>query len=344
MSAQTILPKIQVPETLTVEELISRAHFCALPLRVRFRGITTRELVLFDGPEGWGEWAPFLEYPPEEAAQWLRAAIESAYLPALPRMRETVALNATVPAINGEELDSLLARYEGFSTFKIKVAEKGQKLSDDIARIKQVRAVYPSAVLRIDANTAWTPAEALEAARAFGPLQYMEQPVATTEQFTELAALIAAANLPYPVRLAADESIRRAADPLKVLATPAITNAVLKTAPLGGVRPTIAWMQKLSAAGKELTIASALDSSVGMNAPLAAIACGPIESLPAGLSTGTLMAEDLTEPREIIDGRMSTRPLAPEPERLESLRMPAIRKDWWIERLRLSFSKMGTYA
>ena len=48
-------------------------------MRVRFRGITFREVALFDGPAGWGEFGAFGEYGPEEAAQWLVSAIEAAY-------------------------------------------------------------------------------------------------------------------------------------------------------------------------------------------------------------------------------------------------------------------------
>ena len=47
----------------------------SIPLRTRFRGIDVREGVLLDGPEGWGEFSPFLEYGDPEAAPWLRSAI-----------------------------------------------------------------------------------------------------------------------------------------------------------------------------------------------------------------------------------------------------------------------------
>ncbi|HEX5144031.1 MAG TPA: O-succinylbenzoate synthase, partial [Mycobacterium sp.] len=48
-------------------------------MRVRFRGITVREVALIDGPSGWGEFGPFLEYGPAEAVHWLASALECAY-------------------------------------------------------------------------------------------------------------------------------------------------------------------------------------------------------------------------------------------------------------------------
>ncbi|MDO4911247.1 MAG: o-succinylbenzoate synthase [Corynebacterium sp.] len=337
------LPVVALPEELRGSsgqaELLERAHFISLPLRVPFRGIRTRELVLFEGPAGWGEWAPFVEYPPEEAATWLRAALESAYLTPLPRMRETIALNGTIPALNGAELAALLDRFGeqhlNFGTYKIKVAGPGADLDKDAARVADVRAAFPQAHIRVDANAGWTVEQAVEAARRFGPLQYMEQPVATVAEMGELAGRLQAEGI--NVGLAVDENIRRAADPLQVLGAPGITNAVLKTAPLGGVRPTIAWMQKLNSVGIDVTVASALDSSVGMNAPLAAVASSPIESLAAGLATGTLFAEDLTPGRKITEGRMSTAPMEPEKARLEEFAMPAARREWWIARFKDSY-------
>src|SRR3954468_330513 len=50
----------------------------AIPLRTRFRGITLREGVLLHGDAGWGEFSPFLDYGPDEAQPWLRAARDAA--------------------------------------------------------------------------------------------------------------------------------------------------------------------------------------------------------------------------------------------------------------------------
>ncbi|MDT5115554.1 MAG: o-succinylbenzoate synthase, partial [Mycobacterium sp.] len=68
-------------------------------MRVRFRGITTREVALIEGPAGWGEFGAFVEYGPDEAARWLASAIESAYREPPPTRRDRVPINATVPAV-----------------------------------------------------------------------------------------------------------------------------------------------------------------------------------------------------------------------------------------------------
>ena len=66
--------------TPALDDLLDRLHVVALPMRVRFRGITTRELALIEGPTGWGEFGAFVEYPAPEASAWLASGIEAAYL------------------------------------------------------------------------------------------------------------------------------------------------------------------------------------------------------------------------------------------------------------------------
>lgn len=157
---------------------------------MKFRGITTREALLIDGPAGWGEFAPFLEYGPAESAAWLRAGLEAAYEGFPKPVREWVEVNATIPAVPASEVPAIVDRYPGCRTFKIKVAEKSQTLADDIARVHAVRehvsarGVIP--VLRVDANGGWSVAEAVEAAQALMPLDYMEQPCASAEELVEV--------------------------------------------------------------------------------------------------------------------------------------------------------------
>ena len=82
----------QIPE---LAQLVSAARVVSLPLRTKFRGLNDREMVLFEGPNGWAEWSPFVEYEAEEAAVWLAAALEFAYgnLPTL--NRKSIPVNAT---------------------------------------------------------------------------------------------------------------------------------------------------------------------------------------------------------------------------------------------------------
>ena len=122
-------------KAMHIDDVLDRAHVVSLPLAVRFRGITTREALLIDGPAGWGEFAPFLEYGPAESAAWLRAGLEAAYEGFPEPVRDSIEVNATIPAVPASEVPAVVERYPGCRTFKIKVAEKGHTLADDAARV-----------------------------------------------------------------------------------------------------------------------------------------------------------------------------------------------------------------
>ena len=305
--------------TPSVDEILERAHVVALPMAVKFRGITTREALLIDGPAGWGEFSPFIEYAPEESAAWLRAGLEAAFT-GLPEAHGTVEVNGTIPAV--EDVEPVLARYPGVNTFKIKVAEPSQSLDDDIRRVAAVRHLRPDARLRVDANRGWTVDQAVEAADKLGELEYIEQPCATVE---ELAEVRRRTSTP----IAADESIRRAADPYRVAELNAADVAVCKVAPLGGVANLVTIARDLHL---DVTVASALDTAVGMDAGL--IAAKLTGSRAAGLATQRLFVEDVAEPRAIVDGELAITRTTPGPERLHGLRAPGERKDWWFDRVR----------
>ncbi|EUA15466.1 o-succinylbenzoate synthase domain protein [Mycobacterium kansasii 732] len=123
-------------------------------MRVRFRGLTTREVALIDGPAGWGEFGAFLEYQPPEAAAWLASALEAAYREPPPVRRDRIPINATVPAVAAAEVPEVLARFPGARTAKVKVAEPGQSLADDVERVNAVRRLVPT--VRVDANGGWS--------------------------------------------------------------------------------------------------------------------------------------------------------------------------------------------
>ena len=328
------------------DDILDRAHVVSLPMAVRFRGITTREALLIDGPAGWGEFSPFLEYSDEEAAAWLRAGLEAAYegYQGLGGPSE-VEVNGTIPAVTPNEVPDVLARFEGVRTFKIKVAERGQALADDVARLRAVHELRPDAVLRVDANGAWTVQEAIAAARAFeeilppvegasdgstgtvrgGYLEYIEQPCRTAEELAEVRH-----NVRTPI--AADESIRKVADPYRVVTLAAADTAVCKVAPLGGVRNLTRIARDLDL---RITVASALDTAVGIHAGLVAAAAAGSQA--AGLATQRLFIEDVADPFPIVEGRISINPtelFAPDAEKVSGLRVSSIRKDWWFYRLR----------
>ncbi len=311
-----------------LDDLLDRLHVVALPMRVRFRGITVREVALIDGPAGWGEFGAFLEYDAPEAAHWLASGIESAYRATPPAVRDRVPINATVPAVDPEQVPAVLARFPGATTAKVKVAEPGQTLSDDVARVNAVRAVIGT--VRVDANGGWSVAEAVAAAAALtadGPLEYLEQPCRTVAELAEVRRRISG---PAGVQVAADESIRKADDPLAVVRAGAADVAVLKVAPLGGVRAMLDIAAQIDI---PVVVSSALDSAVGIAAGLAAAAALPRLEHACGLGTGGLFVEDVADLTP-VDGVLPVGPVTPDADRLAALAAPVDRRDWWIARVK----------
>ena len=319
------------------DDLISDAVVLALPMRVRFRGITTREALLVRGPAGWGEFAPFVEYDDDEASQWLLAGIEAAWLGPPPALRHAVPVNATVPAIDASAVPQLLERFPGARTAKVKVAEKGQSLAQDVARVNEVRRHIPN--VRVDANGGWSVDEAITALRAItedGELEYAEQPCASVE---ELVSVRAAGT---GVRIAADESIRRAEDPLRVVRAGGADVAVVKVPPLGGMRAVVALSAQLADYGVPVVVSSALDTAVGMSAGLAAAAALPALPFACGLGTGGLFVRDVAVSGAAVDGALPVGAVEPDPVLLETLAAPADRRDWWLERARRCHRILGS--
>jgi o-succinylbenzoate synthase len=311
--------------TPALDDILDRVHVVALPMRVRFRGITTRELVLIDGPAGWGEFGAFLEYGDAEAAHWLAAAVDSAYRTPPPPRRMRIDVNATVPAVHAAQVPEILARFPGARTAKVKVAESGQTLADDVARVAAVRALVPT--VRVDANGAWTVDQAVAAAAALGPLEYLEQPCATVDELAELRRRV-------DVPVAADESIRKAGDPLAVVRAGAADIAVLKVAPLGGISAMLKIAAQIDI---PVVISSALDSAVGIAVGLTAAAAVPHLNHACGLGTGRLFVEDVAEPVAPVDGYLPVGPVIPDPARLQALAAPPQRRQWWIDRIRACY-------
>jgi o-succinylbenzoate synthase len=324
------------PGLPAVEEILDGAVVVSLPMRVRFRGITRREMVLIEGPAGWGEFGPFPEYADDEAAHWLRSAIESAWLGDPAPRRSTIAVNATVPAVGPDDVPDVLARFPGARTAKVKVAEPGQSLAQDMARVRAVREQVPN--VRVDANGGWSVDDAVEALTALtvdGPLEYAEQPCASVPELVEVRR-----RLP-DVRVAADESIRRAEDPLRVVRAGGADVAVVKVAPLGGTRRLLALAEELAGHGVPVVVSSALETAVGMGAGLAAAAALPDLPFACGLGTGGFFTADVAEPRTMSGGALPVGAVVPDPARLAAVRASADRDRWWFDRVRRCRALLG---
>jgi O-succinylbenzoate synthase len=311
-------------------ELLPTLHVVDLPMRRRFRGLERREAALFRGPEGWAEFSPFVEYGDAEAALWLAAAVEFGWNPSPAPLREAIPVNATVPAVSAADVPEVMRLYPGCRTAKVKVAEPGQTLDDDAARIAAVRAVLgPEGRIRVDANGRWSVDEAERAVHrlALHDLEYLEQPCATTEELIELGRRIRYLDIP----VALDEAVRKAEDPLAAVRAGAGGVLILKAAPLGGIRAALALAERTALPA---VVSSALETSVGLGMGAALAAALPELSYDCGLGTGSLLAADVTaEPLVPVDGRIPVRRVEPDPELLDRWAASPERFAWWRARI-----------
>ncbi len=194
-----------------------------------------------------------------------------------------------------------------------------------MARVNAVRALV--ATVRVDANGGWSVEEAAAAATALtadGPLEYIEQPCATVPELAELRRRV---NVP----IAADESIRKADDPLRVVREGAADVAVLKVAPLGGITRMLEIADQIDI---PIVVSSALDSAIGIGRGLLAAAALPDLPYACGLGTGGLFVDDVAEPVAPVDGFLPVVAVMPDPARLAALAAPPDRRQWWIDRVR----------
>lgn len=325
------------------------------PLRTRFRGLDSRDGLLLRGEAGWGELSPFWDYDDVESSTWLRCAREAAELGWPTPRRATVPVNVTVPAVGPDRARALVLASGGCRTAKVKVAQRStssgavhgprgelEPLAAEVERVAAVRAaldeLYGPGVgrIRVDANGGWTVDQAVTHLRALddaaGGLEYAEQPCATVE---ELAAVRRRLDVP----IAADESIRRAADPLRVVALDAADVVVLKVQPLGGVRACLELAERV---GLPVVVSSALESSVGLAAGVALAAALPELPYACGLATSQLLVHDVVaDPLLPVDGALPVLAagdprLAPDAAALaEATPTDQVRADWLARAARL---------
>lgn len=321
-----------------LSELLEHAHAVRLPLVTRFRGLDAREALLLRGPLGWTEFSPFAEYDDAESANWLAAAIEFGWTDAAERgaVRDEVWVNATVPALPVEQVPELLRRFDGCRTAKVKVAAGDETLTDDLARVAEVRRVLgPEGRVRLDANAGWSIDAAEHAIRALAQfdLEYVEQPCATVEELAELRERTADLDVP----IAADESVRRASDPLLVARAEAADTLIIKVQPLGGVQRA---RELVAEAGLPVTVSSALETSVGL--AMGAFLAASLPERDAGLGTAELLGGDVThQPLAVRGGRITVRRVHPDAELLERWAAPAEARAWWLARLQRCYEHLG---
>ncbi|QEE62355.1 O-succinylbenzoate synthase [Salinibacterium sp. dk2585] len=321
----------------TIDDLLATARVVCLPLRTRFRGIDTREALLLEGPRGATEFSPFVEYDDTEAATWLAAAIDFGWGEEPAVFRSSVRVNATLPVVEPSRVAGVLDRFSGCRTVKVKVAGPSQRIADDVERVRAVREYLgPEGRIRLDANGAWTIDEAERAVHALAEfdLEYLEQPCASVDELAQLRERIRYMG----IGIAADESVRKAEDPLAVARAGAADLLVIKAQPLGGIA---AAERIIAEAGLPVVISSALDTSIGlsMGAHLAGVV--PVLDYDCGLGTAALLEADVTEePLSPVDGCIPVRRIDVSPALLDRHEASEDRRDWWLDRLRRCHARL----
>ena len=314
-----------------ISDLLASAHVLSIPVRVKFSGVQHREVVLLEGSHGWTEWSPFLEYDDEEAAVWLRAALEFGFSETPQLSTSAIDINATLAAVSAEQVEEQLAAFGQFRTVKIKVAEPGQSIADDLARVRRVHELHPEVAIRLDANGGFNVETAIELAKELAlesiDLQYFEQPVKTIAELAEVRLKLARIG----VKVAADESVRKVSDPLAVANANAADVLVIKAQPLGGIRSALDITRE---AKLPVTVSSALETSVGISMGLHLAAALDVQSFDAGLGTVALLADDVCEEPFIAqNGLLYVKRAVPSETKLAKLAADSERVDWWRARL-----------
>ena len=307
-----------------------RLLWLSIPFREPFTTaagtVKARELIVLrveedDGLVGYGEAAPFEPYDGVTIASvatvmqeratptaypQVHAADEMAFLDlegrrlgvplAEPRV-STIAVNYTLAGATPEDVAdaAAAARAEGYECFKLKVG-----LADDEARVAAVRdAIGADALLRLDANGAWSAPDAVVCINRLAPyrIEFVEQPCAT---LTDLATV----RRDTPVPIAADESVQSAADVIAAADAGACDVVAIKLAPMGGLSAARTAIEAAREAGIEPYISSTLDGPWGIAASLQLAAAEGI-ALHCGLAT-----------LELFDAALAAALPAPEKGRL----------------------------
>jgi O-succinylbenzoate synthase len=299
------------------QQLLDSLRVIALPMKTNFRGISVREVALFKGPHGWGEFSPFLEYDDAESAPWLASAIEAATTPKPKLYRTSVAINGTIPALNDpQDLKTIVDSFPGVKSFKVKV---GSNLAEDLARVNVIRQLQPHAKIRIDVNGLWNVDQAEQFLTSVGEIEYVEQPCATVDELRELKSRTS-------VKIVGDEILRKAPNPFDIDLSGAIDFLMLKVQPLGGIKRTHALAEHHNL---PVIVSSALESAVGINYGLMLAASFEEMNFDCGLGTGSLLAADVAQ-LPIVDGKIEISEFEPQ---LDGLDVASDRFEWWKNRI-----------
>ena len=211
--------------------------------------------------------------------------------------------------------DEMLQRMEaklrqGFHCVKLKIG--AIRFDDELDLIRRIRRRFSSheIELRVDANGAFTYAEALQKLDqlAHFDIHSIEQPI-RQGQWEQMADLCRRSPLP----IALDEEligVNSSAGKQELLRVIRPAYVVLKPSLHGGMSGTREWVGMASAEGIDSWITSALESNVGLNAvaQLCSDIYGDHITFPQGLGTGQLFTDNIPMPLEIRGEKLFIRP------------------------------------
>ena len=294
----------------------------SIPVKNNFRGIKFREIALFEGPAGWSEFSPFIEYDNKQSVTWLKASLEAATKPAPNPLRDKVMVNATLPNIKPSEVEKLLSNFDGCTTIKIKINDF---IIDRELLIESLKYV-PNAKFRLDINGGWTLDQAVVNLKNYEAefaslIDYVEQPC------LDIADLKALKNQ-TGIKIVVDESIRKflCSDLTKLKDVADV--AVIKWAPSGGISAALELIEQISL---PVVISSALDSSIGISHGLALACAIPNLYGACGLATVALLNGDVTSDSLLAsNGVINNRRVIP--DRISEFKVDNQRLKWWQDR------------
>ncbi|MCV7363320.1 o-succinylbenzoate synthase [Mycolicibacterium neworleansense] len=312
-----------------------RAPVFAIPTIEPVGGLTVREGMLLEGPQGWGEFSPL---PHERAlVRWLTAATEPGTVGWPDPARGRVPIAVTIPAAVEAARAQQIAEASGCRTAAVEVG--AGDLAQDVERVQAVRdALGADGVLRCDAKGRWDPDTAVTAItaldRAAGGLEFVTQPCRTIDELVQVRRRV-------EVRIAVAEALRDADDPTSLRLGEAADIAVLASGPLGGARRAL---RVAESCGLPCVVASTLETTIGLAAGLALAGALPELMFACELGTRGFLAGDVVaDSRSLaaVGGYLPVAPMppAPQPDRLERYAVtdPA-RLTWWRERLQRAIS------
>ncbi len=170
--------------------------------------------------------------------------------------QRTPLTSFTIGISEPEEMARKAREAQPYPVLKVKVGT-----NDDVARLTAIRHARPEAIIRVDANGAWTPRQAITMLERLQPfnIQFVEQPVAAHD-IAGLAWVRDHASLP----IFADESCVTARDVPRV--ANAVDGIVVKLAKTGGIVGALEQITAARLAGKQIMLGCMIETSVGITA------------------------------------------------------------------------------